>query len=77
MGKKKGFLNILENLVIIFSELGLHKSRIWEKSVSRDMDQNALCHSGYRIFKSTISLEQDDEKACFFACRYRFIEIRS
>ena len=30
------------------------------------MSQNALSQSDYRIFKSTISLEQNDEKACFF-----------
>ena len=41
------------------------------------MDQNALSQSDYRIFKSTISLEQDDEKAWIFACWYIFIENRS
>ena len=41
------------------------------------MGQNALGQSDYRIFKSTISLEQNDEKAWFFSCWYRFVENRS
>ena len=41
------------------------------------MSQNALSQSDYRIFKSTISLEQNDEKAWIFACWYIFIESRS
>ena len=41
------------------------------------MGQNALSQSDYSIFKSTISLEQNDEKASFFACWYRFMENRS
>ena len=32
------------------------------------MDQNALGKSDYRIFKSTVSVEENDEKAWFFAC---------
>ena len=55
----------------------LHKSHIWEKSGSWDMDQNALGQSDCRIFKSTISLEQIDKKTWFFACWYRFMEIKS
>ena len=55
----------------------LHKSHICEKSDSWDMGQNALGQSDYRIFKSTISLEQNDEKAWFYACRHRFMKIRS
>ena len=43
----------------------LHKSHIWKKSGSWDMVQNALGQSDYRIFKSTISLEQNDEKSDF------------
>ena len=50
----------------------MHKSRIWEKSGFWDMGQ-----SDSRIFKSTISLKQNDEKASFFACWYRFREIKS
>ena len=41
------------------------------------MGQNALGQLDYRIFKSTITLEQYDEKAWFFACWYRFMESRS
>ena len=41
------------------------------------MDQNALSQSHRRIFKLTISLEQNDKKPWLFACWYRFIEIKS
>ena len=41
------------------------------------MGQNALGQSDYKIFKSTISLEQNHEKASFFACWYRIMENRS
>ena len=41
------------------------------------MGQNALGQSDFRIFKSNLSLEQSDEKAWFFACWYRFMEIKS
>ena len=43
----------------------LDKSHIWENSGSSDMGQNALGQSNCRILKSTISLEQNDEKAYF------------
>ena len=56
--------------------LFLHKSHTYEKSGSWDMVQNALCQSDWRIFKSTISLEQNHEKAWFFACCYKFIETK-
>ena len=48
----------------------LNKSVIWGKSGSWDMGQNALSQLDCRIFKSTISLEQNDEIARFFACWY-------
>ena len=41
------------------------------------MGQNALGLLDCRIFKLTISLEQNDGKAWFFACWYRFMEIKS
>ena len=41
------------------------------------MGQNALDQSDCSIFKLTISLEQNDEKAWFFECLWRFIEIKS
>ena len=41
----------------------LHKSRIWEKSWSGDIGQNALSQSDCRIFESTITPEQMDETA--------------
>ena len=39
----------------------LHKSYIWEKSCSWDIDQNALSPSDYMIFKWTISPEQIEQ----------------
>ena len=41
------------------------------------MGQNALGKSDCRIFKSTISLEQNNKKAWFFAFVYRFMEIEA
>ena len=38
---------------------------------------NALSQSDCRIFKSTISPEQIDETASFFACWYKFTKIKS
>ena len=55
----------------------MHKSHTWENSGSWDMSQNALDQSDCSIFKLTISLEQNDEKAWFFAYWCRFIEIKS
>ena len=40
------------------------------------MGQNALSQSDWKIFKSTISLEQNNEKARFFVCWYKFMEIK-
>ena len=48
------------------ADTNLGKPRVWEKSGSWDMGQNTLGQSDYRIFKSTISLEQNDEKVWFF-----------
>ena len=53
--------------------LHLHKSHIWKKSHSWDMGQNVLGQSNYM----NISLEQIDEIAWFFACWYKFLEIKS
>ena len=41
------------------------------------MGQNVLGQSNCCIFKLTTSPEQNDEKAWFFACWCRFIEIKS
>ena len=54
----------------------LHSSHIWEKSGSWDIDQKALDQSAGRIFKSTISLEQNDDIARFFTCQYKFMKIK-
>ena len=56
---------------------GLAQIPFLRKSGSWDMGQTALSQSDYRIFKSTISLEQNDEKAWIFACWYIFMESRS
>ena len=53
------------------------KSHTWEKSGSWDMGQTALNQSDGIIFKLTISLKQNDEKAWFFVYWCRFIEIKS
>ena len=50
--------------------------KIFENFGSWDMCQNLLGQSDYRIFKSTTSLEQNDE-VWFFTCWYSFIEIKS
>ena len=52
------------------------KTLILGKLDSRDMRQNALGQSDSRIFKSTISLEKNDEKTCVFSYWYKFMEIK-
>ena len=82
------FLNLLENLVITFFWIWSRKkfilfavfwlkSHTWEKFGSWHLGQNALKQSDCSIFKLTLSLEQNDEKAWFLACCCRFIEIKS
>ena len=39
--------------------------------------QNALAQSNSRIFISTLSPKQNDEKSRFFACWYKFMETES
>ena len=83
-GPKQGFLNLLENLFIIFFWIWsikkvyinccilaqiLYLGKIWFG--------NALRQSNCRIFKLNISLKQNDEKAWFFACWYRYMEIKN
>ena len=48
--------------------LFLNKSHTCGKSGSWDIGQNALNQSDCKIFKLTLSLEQNDEKVWFFAC---------
>ena len=50
---------------------------IFKSFGSWDVCQNVLGQSDYRIFKSTIPLEQNDEKVWLFARWYKFIEIKS
>ena len=52
----------------IYIPVFLHKSYIWKKPFFWDIGQNALSQSDCRVFKSTISLEQIDQTASFFAC---------
>ena len=72
-------MNVQENLAINFLliALCLEKSHIWKDSGSWDMSQHALGQGDSRIYKSTISPEQNDKKSWFFACWYKFIEIKS
>ena len=42
-----------------------------------DISQNALSQWDSRIFKSTISPEQSNDRASFFACWYKFMKIKS
>ena len=55
----------------------LDKSYILEKFSAWDIGQNALVQSDCMNVKSTMSLKQKDEKAWFFACLYKFMEIKS
>ena len=55
----------------------MHKSHTWENSGSWDIGQNALEQSDCSIFKLTVSLEQNDENARFFAYWCKFIENKS
>ena len=70
---------MLENSAISFFWIWLFllKFHIWEKSGLLDIGQNALSQSDYRIFNSTVSLEQNDEKTWLFAWWYRFMKVRS
>ena len=88
MGQKQGFLTLLENLDINFFWIRsikklynicyiLAQIPYLGKSGSWDMDQNALDQSDCSIFKLTISPEQNDEKAWFFAYWCIFIETKS
>ena len=83
---KQGFLNLLENLVIFFLNSVSNKSlyyllyfqspyfgKIWV------LRYRPKCSMSIRLqdFKSTLSLEQNDEVVWFFACWYKFLEIKS
>ena len=81
-------MNLLENLVNnVFWIWSLRKFYIFccilaqisylEKSGSWDMGKNVFGQSDCRIFKSTVSLEENNERAYFFACWYIFMEIKS
>ena len=54
----------------------LKNSYIWEMLDSRDMAQDAHGQSDCRIFKPTISLGKNDEKAWVFAYWCKFLEIK-
>ena len=85
---KKGFLNLLENLVINFFWIRSivkvyiiccilaqipYLGKIWFLRYGPKYSLPIRLQD----FKSTISLEQNDAKAWFFACWYRLMEIRS
>ena len=52
-------------------------TKILKSFGSWDTCQNVLDQSDYRIFKSTISLEQNDEKFRVFACWSKFIDFKN
>ena len=41
------------------------------------MGQNTCGQSDYRIFKSTLSPQESDQKAWLFSCRHRIMEIKN
>ena len=59
----------------MFAEF-LHKFHNWKSSGFSDVGQNALDQSDWRIFKLTISLEQNNKKDWFFVNWCIFIEIK-
>ena len=96
MAQEQGFFNLKKSFVIDFhwicSIMEIYiiyfvpaEVLYWEKFCSWDICQSALSHSDCRIFKSTISSEQIDEIALFFACFilvlflhfYKFTKIKS
>ena len=65
-------MSIIKVYVIFYiPEQILYLGKIWFLRYGPKLVQR------YGIFKSTISLELNDEKAWFFACSYRFMEINS
>ena len=69
--------NLVYNKSLYYLNVFLHKSHIWVKTGSWDIDRNALGLSDFRIFKSTISVEQKNPDAWFFVCWYKFLKIKS
>ena len=69
------FLNLAYNESLFYLLYSCTNPIFGGKSGSWDMGQNALGHLDCRIFVSTISLEQCEEKVWFFACWYKFIKI--
>ena len=55
----------------------MNKSHIWWNSGSWDITQNDLGQSEWGIFKSNISRTKWWKSLIFFACWYKFIEIKS
>ena len=84
LGLKQRFLSLLKSLVIsfricsimkIYIPMFLHKSHIWENFSSWDMGQNVLNQiSGFLINHVFTKIS---EIAWFFACWYKFTEIKS
>ena len=82
------FFSLLKNLGIDFFRIWsikkvyiicciLHKSFTLEKSGSWVIDQNNIGQPYCWIFKLTVSQEQNDEKAWYFACWYKSMKIKS
>ena len=81
------FMNLLENVVIGFFWIRsikkvyincciLAQIPYLRKSGSWDMGQNPCGQSDCRIFKSTLSPQESDQKAWLFSCRHRIMEIK-
>ena len=90
IGKKRtsvGFFECVQELIYVFSiwslwrfvliAVCLGKSQILKNFGFWDMVQNAAGQSDCRIVNSTISPQQNDEKAWFFAWSYKLNEIKS
>ena len=61
-------MNLYYNEKFILFAVFLHKSYIREKSCSWYVGRDAFSQSDYKIFKSTISPDEIDKTASFFAC---------
>ena len=74
-------INFFLNLVysgslkyLVYSSTKLILEKIW--FLKKCGSKCCFCQSDCRIFKSSISLEQNHETAWCFACLYKFMEIK-
>ena len=87
MSQKQGFLNLKKNSINNFHRICsimkiclissvLAQILYLGKVLFGDIVQNGLSQSDFRIFKSTISPKQINEKAWFFACWYKLQKLK-